>query len=193
VTRRQADQLYAFAYRGLLATEAAATQLPSQITQATGDKIANRLPLHLLDEDLLARARDMAIVYAAIAAFENAARAFIEKRLLELVGQDWWQTCVPEKRRQKAESRRDEENKIRWHSKRGDALIEYTELEDLSSVIVTHQDKFTPIIPDPEWAKQIFKTVERSRNIIMHSGYLEREDIERLGMALRDWLTQVGG
>jgi hypothetical protein len=27
----------------------------------------------------------------------------------------------------------------------------------------------------------------------MHSGYLEREDVERLAMAMRDWLTQIGG
>ena len=31
-------------------------------------------------------------------------------------------------------------------------------------------EKFIAIIQDPEWAKNIFKTVERSRNIIMHSG-----------------------
>src|SRR5262249_12821751 len=82
---------------------------------------------------------------------------------------------------------------IRWHAKRGDSLLQYTELVDLSAIIVTNHERFVAIIQDPEWVKQIFKTVERSRNIIMHSGYLEAEDIERLGMALRDWLAQVGG
>jgi hypothetical protein len=135
----------------------------------------------------------MAAVYTAIAAFENAAREFIEKRLLEQVGPEWWVQCVPEKRRQKAESRREEENRIRWHAKRGDSPIQYTELEDLAAIVVTNHEQFVAIIQDLEWAKQIFKTVERSRNIIMHSGYLEAEDIERLGMALRDWLAQVGG
>jgi len=27
----------------------------------------------------------------------------------------------------------------------------------------------------------------------MHSGELEPEDIERLGMVMRDWINQVGG
>lgn len=187
------DDLYSFAYRGHLAREAIAASQPKGEFGDKAEKIASRLPLHLLGDDLVARAREMAVVYAAIAAFENSAREFIEHRLLEEVGDDWWNKSVPQARRQKAESRREEENKIRWHAKRGDSLLQYTEIEDLSAILVTQQQVFAPIVPDPEWAKGIFKTVERSRNIIMHSGYLEAEDVERLGMALRDWLTQVGG
>ena len=62
------------------------------------------------------------------------------------------------------------------------------------AIVVTNPERFVAIIQDPEWAKQIFKTVERSRNIIMRiAAILEAEDIERLGMALRDWLAQIGG
>lgn len=188
------NELYSFAYRGHLARQAVALNQPSpSLAGLKAEKIAARLPLKLMDEELVTSAREMAVVYTAIAAFENSAREFIEKRLLEEVGDDWWGKSVPQNRRQRAESRREEENKIRWHSKRGDSPLEYTEIEDLSAIIITQHQVFAPIIPDPEWAKNIFKTVERSRNIIMHSGYLEPEDIERLGMALRDWLTQVGG
>jgi hypothetical protein len=188
------DKLYAFAYRGLLARQAVAEHVVvPKDPRDKAEKIASRLPFHLMDEDLVARAREMAVIYNAIAAFENSVRDFIEKRLIEEVGDDWWTQSVPQNRRAKAESRRDEENKIRWHAKRGDSLIKFTEIEDLSAIIITQQQVFAPIVPDPEWAKQIFKTVERSRNIIMHSGYLEAEDVERLGMALRDWLAQVGG
>ena len=187
------NELYAFAYRGLLARQAVADLHETPSSHKKAERIAARLPLRLLDESVVRSAQEMAVVYAAIAAFENAAREFIERRLLEEVGSDWWEKCVPEKRRQKAESRREEENRIRWHAKRGESPLEYTELEDLSAVIVTNPERFVAIIQDPEWAKQIFKTVERSRNIIMHSGYLEAEDIERLGMALRDWLAQIGG
>lgn len=187
------DELYAFAYRGLLARQAISDHHEAPSSRKKAERIASRLPLRLLDDDLVNPAQEMAAVYTAIAAFENAAREFIEKRLLEQVGPEWWVKCVPEKRRQKAEARRDEENRIRWHAKRGDSTLQYTELEDLAAIVVTNHEQFVAIIQDPEWAKQIFKTVERSRNIIMHSGYLEAEDIERLGMALRDWLAQVGG
>jgi hypothetical protein len=35
--------------------------------------------------------------------------------------------------------------------------------------------------------------MERSRNVIMHSGELPKGDIERLGTNLRDWMRQTGG
>lgn len=51
---------------------------------------------------------------------------------------------------------------------------------------------FEPFWPSPEWARGIFDAVERSRNVIMHSGLLDLEDIERVGMNIRDWVRQVG-
>jgi hypothetical protein len=188
------DDIYAFVYRGQLAKAAIRriTKAPSADKEGVA-AVTHRLPFELLEARLVTRAREMAVVYAAISAFENAVRYFIEKRLLEEVGANWWEQCVPDKRRERAETRRDQEDKIRWHAKRGVSLLEYTEIEDLKSIIVTKQDVFMPIVQSVDWVKNILDTVERSRNIIMHSGYLEPEDIERLGMAMRDWLAQIGG
>lgn len=191
MTKINVDQIYSFVYRGQLTR-----QTINQSFRSDGEsKIARRLPLELIEDVHLEVANEMALVYAAISGFERSVRSFIKSRLLdpEVVGENWWEECVPEKRRKKAESRRDEENKIRYHAKRGDSLLDYTELEDLSAIITTNPDQFADFIPDFEWAKHIFKSVERSRNIIMHSGELEPEDVERLAMAMRDWLTQVGG
>ena len=150
------DEVYAFAYRGHL-TKAAIRQVTGASSAAKDSlsAVTHRLPLELLEERLVNRAREMAVVYTAIAAFENAVRIFVEKRLFEEIGENWWEQCVPEKRRQKAESRRDEENKIRWHAKRGMSLLEYTEIEDLKSIIVTKQEVFMPIVQSIEWAKHI--------------------------------------
>lgn len=188
------DATYAFIYRGMLARTAVADVLGEDIDRA--DRVAEmaaRLPISQMDDDLVARAREMAVVYTGIAAFENSARAFIKRRLLEEYGDDWWEKGVPEKRREKAQTRRDEENKIRWHAKRGDSLLEYTEMGDLSAIITTNQDAFLPFVGSVDWSKNIFNTVERSRNIIMHSGTLEPEDVERLALAMRDWINQIGG
>jgi energy-converting hydrogenase A subunit M len=188
------ETIYSFVYRGHLARTAVSEAIGHDVTR--GDRVAEmatRLPIDQMDEDIVMRAREMAVVYTAIAAFENSARTFVQRRLLEVTGDDWWEKCVPEKRRQKAETRRDEENKIRWHAKRGESLLEYTEIEDLSAVITTNQDAFLPFIGSVDWSKNIFNTVERSRNIIMHSGALEPEDVERLALAMRDWLNQIGG
>jgi hypothetical protein len=63
---------------------------------------------------------------------------------------------------------------------------------DLSSIIVTNWAEFEPVIANMEWAKAALNTLEKSRNIIMHGGVLAKEDIERIGMNIRDWVRQTG-
>lgn len=132
------DEVYAFVYRGHLARQAV-----SHLSHDHGEsKIAQRLPLEFIEDIHLEIAERMAVVYTAISGFERAVRAFSKSRLLdpEVVGENWWEECVPEKRRKRAESRREEDNKIRYHAKRGDSLLDYTEIEDLSAIITTNQD-----------------------------------------------------
>lgn len=189
------DEAYSFIFKGLLTEEAldrsgrVSKMHSSAVLDAT---TADRLSIKLLDEDLVIRARRMATVYTAIAAFENSVRVFITKKLLEEVGDSWWDTSVSEKIRTKAESRREEENKIRWHAQRGDSLINYTEFGDLSSIINQNWSLFEDHLQSLDWVRQIINTLERSRNVIMHSGELGNEDVERIGSSIRDWIRQVG-
>lgn len=188
--------LYSFAFRALLAESALdKTSRVNRIslTSNVDNDVAARLPIELLDEDLVARAKRMATVYIAIAAFENSVREFLAKRLLEMIGPSWWEDGVSEKIRTKAESRRGEEDKVRWHSARGDALINYTEFGDLASIFAQNWTHFEPHLVSQDWVRQVISTLERSRNVIMHSGDLGSQDIERVGAAIRDWIRQVGG
>lgn len=134
----------------------------------------------------------MAVVYVAIASFENTVREFVSKRLLESLGADWWNQGVSQKIREKAESRREEESKIKWHAQRGDQPINYTEFGDLSSIVGQNWIHFENYLQSQDWMRQIITTLERSRNVIMHSGELGIQDIERVGTAIRDWIRQVG-
>lgn len=190
------DQLYAFAFRGIL-TEEALDRVGRQtkLSQSTTLDLATAksVALDLLDDDLVARARRMAPAYTAIAAFENFVRDFVSRRLLEHAGEKWWLECVSEKIRQKAESRREEEAKIRWHTPRGDDPLNYTEFGDLTSVISQNWDQFEAHLRNQDWVRQIISTLERSRNVIMHSGDLTNVDLERIGTVIRDWIKQVGG
>jgi hypothetical protein len=156
--------------------------------------VAKRLPFDSLDSEYVARARRMATVYAAIAAFETSVRAFIAKRLLEEVGADWWEKAVSEGVRKRAQSRMEAEAKVRWHTPRGDEPLNYTDLGDLPAIIgmATNWPLFENHVQSLDWARQIFRTLELSRNVIMHSGDLSNEDTERVGSAMRDWLKQVG-
>ena len=188
--------LYAFAFRGLLAEES--VQRTGHLRRhENGDgldsHVAARLPLDLLDDELVARARRMATVYIAIAAFENSVRDFVAKRLLEEIGADWWEKCVSEKIRTKAESRRKEEVMVRWHTPRGEEPITFTEFGDLSAIVSQNWPQFENHVVSQDWMKHIISTLERSRNVIMHSGELGMQDVERVGTVIRDWVRQLGG
>jgi hypothetical protein len=185
--------LYEFAFRGLLVEQSldtAGRRSPASFGLET--EIVDRLPIDALDEGMVAAARRMAIVYTAIAAFENSARKLISTVLLEQLGENWWELGVSAPIRKKAESRRAEESKVKWHTPRGEAPITYTDFGDLGNIIGNNWTRFEAYIPSIEWAKSIFDVIERSRNVIMHSGQLELEDIDRVGINIRDWVKQVG-
>lgn len=190
------DPLYSFVFRGLLTEEALdrSGRISSIPQSASIDgSIASSVALELLDSEWIARARRMATVYAAIAAFENSVREFVAKVLLEGPSSaNWWQESVSEKIRKKAECRREEEAKIRWHTTRGDQLLNYTEFSDLAAIISQNWVLFEPHLRSQDWVRQILSTLERSRNVIMHSGELANADIERVGTVIRDWIAQVG-
>lgn len=191
------DELYSFVFRGLLtriSLEKAGHVDKTNFTDKWDIETAKRLGLPLMDQEIVARSRKMAVVYTAICAFENSVREFVEKKLLEEIGADWWEQSVSEKIRRTASSRKASEKDVRWLTARGDSLIYYTEFGDLISIMgnPTNWPFFEVHIGKIEWAKQIIETLERSRNIIMHSGELASTDIERVGMYIRDWITQVG-
>ena len=189
------EKLYAFVMKGELTKVAlknsgVASKLSS--SEVLANDYISCLAIDLLDEERVDHAKLMATVYTAIAAFENTVRSFIVKVLLEHNGAAWWETCVSEKIRKLAESRKTEEEKIRWHTPRGDDMINYVEFGDLASIINQNFECFEMHMVSIEWARQIFQTLERSRNVIMHSGELGRRDIERIGTNIRDWISQVG-
>jgi hypothetical protein len=191
-----ADQVYAFVFRGLLAEEAldkAGRATFQRLEGFSPEELSGELALSYIDQDFLVPARRMSLVYTAISAFENSVRSLTKKILLEAHGAEWWVKSVPDGIRKKAESRHEEEQKIKWHSRRGDDLIAFTDFGQLLSIIVTNWSHFEDLLQRQQWVQHIFDTMERSRNVIMHSGQLPDEDIERLGISIRDWMKQTGG
>jgi hypothetical protein len=79
-----------------------------------------------------------------------------------------------------------------WGWSGGDSIINYTEFGDLPSIVSKHWELFEDLLQSQDWVKGIVKPMERSRNVIMHGGDLQPEDIERVGIAIRDWVRQVG-
>ncbi len=189
------DDIYAFVMKGDVAQHAVNTELrrSDKSPQDIIDRIRETFPLDLLDEEYLNSADKMALVYKVIASFENVARKFIQDRLIEEYGANWWDNKVPKGVRDQAEKRKADEAQHRYHGSRGTSMIFYAQMGDLVLIIQKNENAFADYIPSVEWARQVFRAVERSRNVIMHSGELSMNDIQRVGMNIRDWLQQVGG
>mgnify|MGYP006194174053 CR=1 FL=1 len=188
------SRLYEFVFRGNLAEEAldAAGRRNRRLAEFESADLARVLSLDLLDDSHVANAQAMANVYVAIASFENSVRDLIVSVLSEQVGANWWEVCVSEKIRTRAQQKIEEEDKIRWHVQRGASPINYTLMSDLVSILRQNWVHFEPHIPTIEWASGLMDVIERSRNVIMLSGMLTRTDIERVGIYIRDWIKQVG-
>jgi hypothetical protein len=188
------SKIYEFTYRGQLAEEALDRQgrQCSRLVELADTEIAQKLSLDVLDDINVANAKAMAVVYTAIAAFENSVRSLIVKTLIEKFKEEWWEKGVAKGIRERAEKRLKDEEQVKWHAQRGNDPINYTTFGDLKNVMQNNWDCYEDLIVSLPWVSGIFDVVERSRNVIMHSGTLEREDIERLGVNIRDWIKQVG-
>ncbi|MBX3415964.1 MAG: hypothetical protein KF851_00045 [Pirellulaceae bacterium] len=188
------DQLYSFVYKGILTDESldgCGRKSKSHFGTEDSLRLERSLSYDLLDNDRLSTAKRMSYVYTAIHAFENMVRSLVTKAMTEAFPNDWW-SKVPERIQKMAKSRMEEDAKFRWHGARGTDPINYCDFGDLSSIIVTNWSVFEDVVGNMEWAKGVLNTLEKSRNIIMHSGTLANEDIERIGMNIRDWIRQTG-
>lgn len=186
--------LYSFVYRGVLTEEAldsVGRQRRSYFGAEEARAVQKTLSFDFLDSDLLIEAQTMAVVYTALHAFENSVRGLTTKAMAEKHGDNWWEK-VPDRIRKSSKNRMEEDAKFRWHGARGAVEINYCDFGDLASIIVTNWDVFEDLLGNLEWAKAILNTLEKSRNIVMHGGSLAKEDVERIGMHIRDWIRQAG-
>lgn len=191
--------LYSFVFRGLLAEEAldkAGHKRYSTEEAFFSEGLAKTLHFNEIDAKYVEQSKTMITVFATITAFENATREFVYTTLLGAYGDDWWTKGVQSGIQGKAQNRKDQETKVKWHVNRGDAMMSYLEFGDLPKIICsqgnwTHFEPYFGFSNAMEWIKSIFDAIEKSRNVIMHSGVLDELDIARVGMNIIDWLHQI--
>jgi hypothetical protein len=186
--------LYSFVYRGILTEEAldrTGRKRKSHFGAEDARELQKSLSFDFLEAPLLAEGQRMSVVYAAVHAFENSVRATVTKAMSEKHGVKWWDK-VPDRIQKTSKSRMEEDAKFRWHGARGQSEINYCDFGDLSSIIVTNWEVFEDLLGNMEWAKATLTSLEKSRNIVMHGGSIAKEDVERIGMNIRDWIRQAG-
>ena len=188
------DKLYSFVYKGILAEESlkkANAKTVVDIEEFDELKIKKSLSFDMLDQEFLQQSIKTSIIYQAIHTFENMIRKMVVKAMDEKYHLDWWEH-VSESIQKKVSARKEEERKIKWHASRGSSEIFYCDFGDLSAIICSNWELFEELLRNQEWVKQLLLALEKSRNVIMHGGNLAQEDIERIGVHIRDWLRQTG-
>ena len=130
--------------------------------------------------------------YLAFFCIENAIRELVVERLNENHGPDWWTDCSTEALRKKVKERQGKEGKQRWHVRRGEAEIYYTDFGDLKILIINNWADFEDLLPDQHWLSARLDELEASRNVIAHSNLLDQRELDRIRMYLGDWIRQVG-
>lgn len=188
--------LYSFAFRGQLAEEAldkAGRKKYSNEEAFFSEELAKKLHFDEIDSKYVEQSKTMLTVFATITAFENATREFVYSVLFEKYKTEWWSKGVQKSIRDRAESRKEQEAKVKWHVSRGDAMMSYLDFGDLTKIMLSGDNwpQFESYVDSQDWVRAIFDDIEKSRNVIMHSGVLDEYDIARVGLNIRDWLRQI--
>ena len=152
------------------------------------DKFEFECPI--LPTSIIKNAKKMAEVYQYFYIFENSVRYFIINTLKKY-GDNWWKTKVSKGVQRNAQRRIEQEEKHKWHEKRGKHPIFYTDISDLRSIIQTNYDDFKDKLPSVEWLAQRINEIELSRNTVAHNNPLDNDDIERVKIFFKDWINQI--
>ena len=162
--------------------------------RATSDpKAVQRvLPLEGFSAEVRRSAMQALPAYLAFFCLENAIRELVAERLTENHGPDWWTERTTSDLRKKVQDRQTKEGKQRWHIRRGETEIFYTDFGDLKTLIRENWADFEDLLPDQHWVTARLDELEASRNIIAHSNVLDKRELDRIRMYLEDWIRQVG-
>jgi len=145
-----------------------------------------------IPDNVFSEAENMTEVYYYLYLFENSIRYFIIDTLSKY-GKDWWEKTVGKAVKKNAQKNIAQEERNRWHGKRGKHPIFYTFISDLSSIINVNWTDFKEIFPSQEWLNQRIIEIELSRNTVAHNNSLNNRDFERVKMYFHDWIKQISG
>lgn len=188
------EKLKQFVFNGILIEDNLTGLEKEGISIRQGSQIQ---PIARIEESdfnprIIHNASRMASIYIVFFCLENAVRELISARLAERKGVNWWEECVPDKIKKSVLSLIKEEDKYRYHAQRSTANIGYTMFGNLGQIIISNWEEFTDLFPNQHWLSSRFEDLEKSRNIIMHTGLLPDIEIDRIESITRDWLKQVG-
>ncbi|WP_425063010.1 Swt1 family HEPN domain-containing protein [Pyruvatibacter mobilis] len=142
-------------------------------------------------QELRDRANRMSHYYEVFYCLENSIRNLVEGRLEEKDPENWWTEFVPPAIQQIAEENKEKEAKEGF-TPRSDRNIDYLNFGDLSVIISKNWPEFGDTLTNKNAVARILATLNRLRGPIAHCNQLADDEVDRLGLALKDWMRQLG-
>lgn len=135
-------------------------------------------------------ATKMARNYVIFYCLENTIREMITSRLEDQHGSGWWNSHVPEKIRNTAETNRKKELSS-GVTPRSTDLIDFTNFGELGEIIKTNWDVFDEMFQDIKAVEKVLATLNALRSPLAHCKVLAEDEEMQLHLALRDWFRQM--
>jgi hypothetical protein len=147
-----------------------------------------------LSEGDVLDAYKMTDLYVILHCFENSVRKFVEKTLVQNLGDDWWEQAANNTMKNVVTQLKMKEKKRKWLSVRGNVSpLYYLEWGDLEKLIRKYENLFKPHIGDLRFIESRFGDLENLRHIVAHHGVLPSEDdFQRAKLYFKDWCRQIG-
>ena len=144
------------------------------------------------EQEVRAEAAEMSQHYELIYCLEQSIRKLITETLYEAVGADWWNSGkIPEVIHKQVEAsvQREAESGM---TRRSDALLDYTTFGELSVIITSYWDLFTPILKNQRAVTRVLNNLNLLRGPIAHCCPISQDEIERLRLSVKDWFRMIG-
>ncbi len=150
----------------------------------------------LLDNTKLQEAREMAAIYPILYVLENSIRELINRVMTASYGANWWSERTKRGKTKNiadnVKMRMAKEEKNRWHQRRGDHPINYTDLTDLKTLLSSNEGKFFPdILSKKEWFLNLMDELEPSRNVLCHMNPLDRTNVQDVKVKFERWQKMI--
>lgn len=138
------------------------------------------------DLDVRNEASQMAKNYEIFYCLEKTIRKMISDKMLSAVGEDWWDTKVPQHIKDEVKKRiKDESNA--GVTIRSDEEIDYTTFGELAVIIKSNAAVFGDIFTNPNGIDRVMSNLNTLRGPIAHCSKLAEDEELRLQISVRDW------
>lgn len=146
-----------------------------------------------ISDDLIDKGKKMANAYISLYVLENYIRQYIDKKLTDSIGPNYFDTIpIPQKIRKGMESRKAQEQEKKWLPLRGENDLYYLDFIDLADFIVANWNYFKDDIKDQHWISVKMKEMYDIRCLIAHNSYISDDNIQLLDVTTKQILAQLG-